>query len=271
MIKNKLKALWAEGRPTLNGWLSIGNPFTAEIMAAQGYDSICIDVQHGALDYSSAMPMLQAMRASGVVPLARVPWLEPGIVMKVVDAGAYGVICPMVNTAQQAAEFVSYLRYPPLGQRSFGPTRANFSAGANYAAEANGEILAFAMVETAEAMSNLDAIAATPGLDGIYVGPADLTFSLAQGRLAPAFDREEPEMIDALKKIIAACKKNGIRCALHCGTPEYAARAIAWGFDMTTVSGDARLLAAAAQASVSRFRELASQGAGGQAERAGGY
>ena len=271
MIKNKLKALWAEGRPTLNGWLSIGNPFTAEIMAAQGYDSICIDVQHGALDYNSALPMLQAMRASGVVPLARVPWLEPGIVMKVVDAGAYGVICPMVNTAQQAAEFVSYLRYPPLGQRSFGPTRANFSAGANYAAEANGEILAFAMVETAEAMSNLDAIAATPGLDGIYVGPADLTFSLAQGRLAPAFDREEPEMIDALKKIIAACKKNGIRCALHCGTPEYAARAIAWGFDMTTVSGDARLLAAAAQASVSRFRELASQGAGGQAERAGGY
>ena len=271
MIKNRLKALWAEGRPTLNGWLSIGNPFTAEIMAAQDYDSICIDVQHGALDYNSALPMLQAMRASNVVPLVRVPWLEPGIVMKVVDAGAYGVICPMINTARQAAEFVSYLRYPPLGQRSFGPTRANFSAGSNYAAEANGEILAFAMVETAEAMSNLDAIAATPGLDGIYVGPADLTFSLAQGRLAPAFDREEPEMIDALKKIVAACKKAGIRCALHCGTPDYAARAIAWGFDMTTVSGDSRLLAGAAQASVSRFRELASQGVGGQVERVGGY
>jgi len=271
VIKNKLKALWAEGRPTLNGWLSIGNPFTAEIMAAQGYDSICIDIQHGALDYHSALTMLQAMRASNVVPLVRVPWLEPGIVMKAVDAGAYGVICPMVNTARQAAEFVSYLRYPPLGQRSFGPTRANFSAGANYAAEANGEILAFAMVETAEAMSNLDEIAATPGLDGIYVGPADLTFSLAQGRLAPAFDREEPEMIDALKKIVAACKKAGIRCALHCGTPDYAVRAIAWGFDMTTVSGDARLLAAAAQASVSRFRELASQGVGGKVERPGAY
>jgi 4-hydroxy-2-oxoheptanedioate aldolase len=271
VIKNKLKSLWADGTPTLNGWLSIGSAFTAEIMAAQGYDSICIDIQHGALDYSAALPMFQAMRASGVVPLARVPWLEPGIVMKVVDAGAYGVICPMVNTAQQAAELVSYLRYPPLGQRSFGPTRANFSAGANYAAEANGEILAFAMVETAEAMSNLDEIAATPGLDGIYVGPADLTFSLAQGRLAPAFDREEPEMIDALKKIVAACKKNGIRSALHCGTPEYAARAIAWGFDMTTVSGDSRLLAGAAQASVQRFRDLAKQSSLGQAERAGAY
>ncbi|PZQ52460.1 MAG: 2,4-dihydroxyhept-2-ene-1,7-dioic acid aldolase [Rhodovulum sulfidophilum] len=256
MIRNELKAIWAEGRASLNGWLSIGNPFTAEIMAAQGYDSVTIDVQHGALDYSSVLPMFQAMCHSGVVPMARVPWLEPGIIMKMLDAGAYGIICPMVNTAEQAAEFVSYVRYPPHGQRSFGPTRAAFSAGANYAAEANGEILAFAMVETAEAMSNLDAIAATPGLNGIYVGPADLTFSLHQGRLAPAFDREEPEMIEALRTIVAACKKAGIRAALHCGTPDYAARAIGWGFDMTTVSGDSRLLAGAAAASVARFREL---------------
>ena len=260
MIRNKLKELWAEGRPTINGWLSIGNPFTAEIMAAQGYDSISIDVQHGALDYSNVLPMFQAMRASGVVPMARVPWLEPGIIMKVLDAGAYGVICPMVNTPEQAAEFVGYLRYPPVGQRSFGPTRANFSAGANYAAEANGEILAFAMIETAQALANLDAIAATPGLDGIYVGPADLTLSLAEGRLAPAFDREEPEMIAALQKIVAACKTAGIRAALHCGTPDYAAKAIGWGFDMTTVGGDSRLLAAAAAASVKRFRELTESG-----------
>ena len=256
MIKNRLKQFWAKGQPTLNGWLSIGNSFTAEIMAAQGYDSITIDVQHGALDYSAALPMLQAMRASAVVPMVRVPWLEPGIIMKVLDAGAYGVICPMVNTAEAAAEFVSYLRYPPAGQRSFGPTRASFAVGANYAAEANDEILAFAMVETAEAMRNLDAIVATPGLDGIYVGPADLTFSLHQGRLMPALDREEPEMIEALHRIIAACKSAGKCAALHCGTADYAARAIGWGFEMVTVSGDSRLLAAAAEASVSRFREL---------------
>ncbi len=265
MIKNKLKQLWADGKPTINGWLSIGNPFVAEIVAAQGYDSIGIDLQHGAVDYQTALAMLQAMRASGIVPIVRVPWLEPGIIMKALDAGAYGVICPMVNTAQQAAEFVNYLRYPPLGSRSFGPTRANFSAGANYAAEANGEILAFAMVETAEAMDNLDAIAATPGLDGIYVGPADLTFSLAQGRLAPAFDREEPEMVEALQKIVAACRKAGIRAALHCGTPDYAARAVEWGFDMTTVSNDVRMLAGAAEASVKKFRALI----GGIAETAG--
>lgn len=256
MIKNKLKQIWAEGRPSINGWLSIGNAFTAEIMASQGYDSISIDVQHGALDYSAVLPMFQAMRASGVVLMARVPWLEPGIIMKVLDAGAYGVICPMINTAEDAALFVSYLRYPPHGQRSFGPTRANFSAGANYSGEANDELLAFAMVETAEAMDNLDAIAATPGLDGIYVGPADLSFSLSGGKLVPGFDREEPEMIAALQRIVAACKTNGIRAALHCGTADYAARAIGWGFDMTTVSGDSRLLAAGAAASVGRFREL---------------
>ena len=262
MIPNRLKQLWAEGKPTINGWCSIGNPFTAEIMAAQGYDSVTIDVQHGALDYSSVLPMLQAMRASGVVPMTRVPWLEPGIIMKMLDAGAYGVICPMVSTAEQAAEFVSYMRYPPLGQRSYGPTRVSFSAGSNYGSEANSELLAFAMIETAEGMANLDAIAATPGLDGIYVGPADLTLGLTQGRLAPGFDREEPEMITALHQIVAACKANGVRAALHCGTPEYAARAIGWGFNMTTVSGDSRLLAAAAGASIARFRELAGQAAG---------
>jgi len=259
MIPNRLKQLWAEGKPTLNGWCSIGNPFTAEIMAAQGYDSVTIDVQHGALDYSSALPMMQAMRASGVVPMARVPWLEPGIIMKMLDAGAYGVICPMVNTAAQAAEFVSYVRYPPYGQRSFGPTRVSFAAGSNYASQANDELLAFAMIETQQGMDNLAEIAATPGLDGIYVGPADLTFSLAGGRLPPGFDREEAEMIDRLHEIIAACQDSGIRAALHCGTPEYAARAIGWGFNMTTVSGDSRLLAAAAGASVAQFRRLVSR------------
>ncbi len=256
MLKNKLRQAWSAGRPTINGWLSIGNAFSAEIMAAQGYDSLTIDAQHGALDYSAALPMLQAMRASEVVPLVRVPWLEPGVIMKMLDGGAYGIICPMVSTAEQAAEFVSYMRYPPLGQRSFGPTRANLSQGPGIAAEANGEVLALAMIETREAMGNLDAIAATPGLDGLYIGPADLTFGLTGGRLAPGFDREEPEMIEAIKAILAACRKAGIRAALHCGTADYAARAIGWGFDMTTVSGDSRLMAAGAQASVTRFREL---------------
>ena len=256
MIANKLKRVWAQGLPTINGWLSIGNAFTAEIMAAQGYDSLTIDAQHGALDYGQVLPMLQAMRASGVVPMARAPWLEAGAIMKLLDAGAYGVICPMVNTPAQAAEFVSYVRYPPLGQRSFGPTRVGFAAGANYGSEANGEMLALAMIETREAFDNVEAIAATPGLDGLYIGPADLTLGLSNGRLAPGFDREEEEMVAAIRRILAAAKGAGIRAGIHCGTPDYAARAIGWGFDMTTVSGDTRLLAAAAGSSVRLFREL---------------
>ena len=269
MIANRLKALWAEGRPTLNGWCSIGNAFSAEIMAAQGFDSVTVDMQHGALDYSALLPMLQAMRASGAVLMARVPWNEPGIVMKALDAGAYGIICPMVNTGEEAARFVSHLRYPPLGHRSFGPTRVSFAAGANYAGEANANILGFAMIETAEAIANLDAIAATPGLDGIYVGPSDLTLSLSQGRLQPGFDREEPEMIAAVQTIVAACKRHGIRAALHCGTPDYAARAVAWGYDMVTVGGDTRFLAAAAGAAVASFRSL-TDGVAGKVEK-GGY
>jgi 4-hydroxy-2-oxoheptanedioate aldolase len=270
MIKNQLKQLWSGGKPTINGWCSIGNSFTAEIMAAQGFDSITVDVQHGALDYSNVVPMFQAMRASGVTLLARAPWLDPAIIMKLLDAGAYGIICPMVNTPEDAARFVSYLRYPPLGERSFGPTRAAYAVGPDYAAEANGEILGFAMIETALAMENLDAIAATPGLDGLYVGPADLTFSLSKGRLLPGFDREEPEMVAALQRIVAACKTNGLRAALHCGTPEYAARAIGWGFDMTTVGGDSRFLAAAAGNTVARFRSL-TDGDGPAPVQKGGY
>ncbi|WP_037277158.1 HpcH/HpaI aldolase family protein [Rubellimicrobium mesophilum] len=269
MLPNHVRDLWAQGRPVLNGWLSIGNPFTAEIMAAQGYDSVTIDVQHGALDYGDVLPMLQALRASGVVPMTRAPWCEPGIVMKLLDAGAMGIICPMINTAEDAARFASTLRYPPRGQRSFGPTRVGVAHGlAAYSKQANDVILGFAMIETAEAMRNLDAIAATPGLDGLYIGPSDLTLGLSDGRLSPGFDREEPEMIEAIQRILAAAHRHGIRACLHCGTPDYAARAVEWGFDLVTVSGDSRLLAAAAGASVARFRDLTS-GAGTGATRDG--
>jgi 4-hydroxy-2-oxoheptanedioate aldolase len=255
MQKNKLKELWSKGRPALNGWCSIGNPFTAEIMAAQGYDSITVDIQHGALDYGDALPMFQAMRASGAVLMARVPWRDPAYIMKCLDAGAMGIICPMVNTADEAAEFVSYMRYPPHGQRSFGPTRAAV-AMPGYGVAANQETLAFAMIETAEGMENLEEIARTPGLDGLYVGPADLTLGTQNGRLKPGFDREEEEMVTLIRRIAQVCEDHGLKAGLHCGTPDYAAKAIRWGYHLTTVSGDSRLLATAAQTSVSKWREL---------------
>lgn len=269
MFVNKLKQMWAEGRPAINGWLSIGNPLTAEIMAGQGYDSVTIDAQHGALDYSAVLPMLQVMRASGVTPMVRVPWREPGAVMKALDAGAQGIICPMVNSAAEAAEFVSYMRYPPHGQRSYGPTRAAFAYG-GYGPEANDQVLALAMIETKEGIANLDEIASTPGLDGIYIGPADLTLGTQEGRLAPGFDRDEQVMVDLIQGILATCKRNGIRACIHCGTPEYAAKAIGWGFDLTTVSGDTRLLAAGAAASVASWRNLTATGPSPALQK-GGY
>lgn len=256
MITNALKSIWSSGKASLNGWLAIANSFSAEIMAAQPYDSVTIDMQHGLIEHSAVVPMLQAMRASGVVPLVRVPWLEAGAIMKVLDAGAYGVICPMINNRQQAERLVSYVRYPPDGTRSFGPTRALVTAGADYAQNANDEVLCLAMIETAEAMENLEEIVSTPGIDGVYIGPSDLTLGIARGRLAPHFDREEEEMVTAIRQILAAAHEAGIVAALHCGTPDYAARAVAWGFDMVTVSSDVRLLTAAAGGSVSRTREL---------------
>ncbi|MHA1157436.1 MAG: HpcH/HpaI aldolase family protein [Alphaproteobacteria bacterium] len=271
MMPNGIRALWKDNKPAINGWLSIANSFSAEIMAAQGYDSVTVDTQHGVVDYQSVVTMFQAMRASGVTPMARVPWLDAGIIMKMLDAGAYGVICPMINSRREAEKLVSYVRYAPVGVRSFGPTRANISAGAGYAEEANDQILCFAMVETAEAMGNLVDIVTTPGLDAVYIGPADLTLSLAGGRLTPAFDREEPEMIEAIRKIADAAREAGIRAALHTGSADYAARAIGWGFDLVTISNDVRLLAGAAGASVARARELLDGNRNGDDATSGAY
>jgi len=256
MIKNGIRERWTSGKPVINGWLSTSSPFVAEIMAAQGYDSLTIDLQHGFVGYEAATSMLQAMRASAVTPMVRVPWLDPGDIMKALDAGAFGIVCPMINTAEEAARLVSYMRYPPNGVRSFGPTRALFAAGADYGQHADGEVLCFAMIETAEAMKNLDAIVATKGLDGVYIGPADLTLGLTGRKYPTGFDRQEPEIVDAIQAVLKQAHAAGIRAALHCGTPDYAAKAAGWGFDLVTISNDVRLLAGAAQVSVATARKL---------------
>ena len=189
MTPNAIRRLWSEGKPVLNGWLSIGSPFVAEILAAQGYDSLTIDQQHGLLGYEALAPMLQAMKASPVTPMVRVPWLSAGDIMKALDAGALGIICPMINSRAEAERFVSCMRYPPHGQRSFGPTRAVFAHGSDYGREADASVLCLAMIETADGMRNLDEIVATPGLDGVYIGPADLTLGLTGRKYPTGFDR----------------------------------------------------------------------------------
>jgi 4-hydroxy-2-oxoheptanedioate aldolase len=271
MVPNGIRTAWAAGKPVLNGWLSTASPFVAEIMAAQGYDSLTIDLQHGFVGYESATSMLQAMRASPVTPMVRVPWLDPADIMKALDAGAYGIICPMVNTRQEAERLVSYVRYPPHGVRSFGPTRVLFSAVADYGQHADREVLCFAMIETAEAYANLDEIVTTPGLDGVYIGPADLTLGLFGRKYPTGFDREEPEMIEAIQTILAKAHAAGIRACLHNGTPDYAAKAVGWGFDLVTISNDVRILAGAAQASVARARSLIGEQAAAPRTESKGY
>ncbi len=185
MRANRIRQLWAADQPVLNGWLSFACPFTAEVMAAQGYDSLTIDMQHGMVDFMTSLGMMQAMSASGVVPMARVAWLDPVEIMRILDAGAYGIICPMIETREDAERLVSYVRYPPTGVRSFGPSRAVFSAGTDYGERADEEVLCFAMIETRKGFDNMEEIASTPGLDGLYIGPADLALALTGGPIAP--------------------------------------------------------------------------------------
>jgi 4-hydroxy-2-oxoheptanedioate aldolase len=256
MTPNGIRRLWAEGKPVLNAWLSIGNAFTAEIIAGQGYDAVTVDQQHGFLGYEAMATMLQAIKASGVTPMVRVPWLSAGDIMKALDAGALGIICPMINSRAEAEQLVSYMRYPPHGQRSFGPTRAVFAHGSDYGQHADAEVLCFAMIETADGMKNLEEIVTTPGLDGVYIGPADLTLGLTGRKYPTGFDREEPEMLDAIRTILKTAHDAGIRACLHCGQAAYAAKAVGWGFDLVTLLNDVRLLATAAQANVATTRKL---------------
>lgn len=257
MRRSQIRATWETGRCVVNGWLAIPSSFSAEVMAHCGWDSLCIDIQHGLVDYQTATTMLQAISTTPVTPIVRVPWNDPAIIMKCLDAGAYGVICPMVNTAEDAARFAGACRYPPLGYRSLGPIRAQIYGGSDYAAKANDEILALAMIETSTGLANLDAILKVDGLDGIYIGPADLSLSLGlPGRLDPT----EPKVVTAMDTILAKCKAAGRRCGVHTGSVEYAQDMIKKGYDVVTVLGDSRILASAAQAIVKSVKGEAKGG-----------
>ena len=250
-MANALRTLWAGGAPAVNGWLAIPDGFSAEVMAQAGFDSVTVDLQHGVQDYRSMVACFQAMQASPVVPMARVPWNEPGIIGKVLDAGAFGVICPMVNTAGEAEALVRAMRYPPRGQRSNGPVRAGMRGGTAYQATANEEVLCIPMIETREAVANLDAILDVAGVDAVYIGPSDLGFSMG---LPPVLDREEPEILAVYRAVLEATHGRGQRAGVHCASPGYAARMLRMGFDLVTPDSDAGLLLGAARAAVQGAR-----------------
>ena len=243
MRHNDLKKKLAAGTQVLNGWIAIPNSYAAEVYASCGWDSVTIDMQHGASDLSDMIPLLQAVQLNNVATMVRVPWNEPSIIMRVLDAGAWNIICPMVNTVAEAEALVAAGRYPPLGNRSNGPYRASQIAGADYQSRANDEVQLFAMIETREAMKNLDGILKVKGLDGVYVGPTDLALSLGK----PAtLDPTDAEVLAAMKTIVTKAKAAGKIAGVHTDGPKTAHKRFADGYHFCTLLNDVRVLATAA-------------------------
>jgi 4-hydroxy-2-oxoheptanedioate aldolase len=220
-------------------------------MAHQGWDSLTVDLQHGVVDYQAMVRMLQAISTTPTVPVVRVPWLEPGILMKTLDAGAYGVICPMVNTRADAQRLVACTHYAPRGTRSFGPVRALLYAGADYPRHADDTIVTFAMIETAEALDNLDAILSVEGLDAIYIGPSDLSLALGCN---PTFDELDPKAAQAVDHILERARRTAWSPASTTAVPRRPSRASPRASSSSRSASDARLMAAGARQVMSQMR-----------------
>ena len=251
MRSNPLRALKAAGTPIVNAWLAIASSYSAEVVAHSGYDAVTVDGQHGMMGFDAALGMLQAISTTAAVPLVRPSGLIAPEIMRWLDAGSYGIICPMISTRADAEALVSACRYPPAGTRSYGPARGLLYGGSDYFAHANAEIIVLAMIETTEGLANLDAIVATPGLDGIYVGPNDLCIAL---NLPPISESMEPASVAAVARIRAACAAHGKIAGIFCSGGAAAASRIAQGFDLVTPGNDVTLLRGAATAASSAAR-----------------
>jgi len=251
MRTNNLRTIWQSGGAAVNGWLAVPNSFSAEVMAHQGWDTLTIDLQHGVVDYQAMVTMLQAISTTPTVPVVRVPWLEPGILMKALDAGAYGVICPMVSTREEAQKLVAWTTYAPKGTRSFGPVRALYYGGADYPAHADKTIVRFAMIETAAALDNLDDILSVEGLDAVYIGPSDLSLALG---CKPSMDALEPKAQQAVEHILARARHHGVVAGIHNAGPQSALNRIGMGFQFVTVGSDAKFVAEASQQVMATMR-----------------
>jgi len=236
MRENSSLAAWRRGEQTIGCWLSLANSYSAEVISKLGFDWVCVDLQHGIIDYPDLANMLPAISNSSATPIVRVPWNEPYEIMKVLDAGAYGVIVPMVNNRQEAEQAVAACRYPPLGNRSFGPIRAALYAGPGYAQEANDQIACIAMIETAEGIEKLEEIVTTPGLNGIYIGPADLALSMG---LPVSGDQPQEEHLQMVKHIQSVCVEHNVAIGIHTSSLKYAQKYLALGFNFVTLGSDA--------------------------------
>ena len=234
-----LRELWEAGGVTVGGWCVIPSAFSAELMGRAGFDWICVDTQHGVVGYDQMALMLQGLAITGTPAFVRVPWNDPAEIMKALDAGAQGIVVPMVNSAEEARRAVGACRYPPEGYRSWGPVRAALGVEGYSPETANRRTVVAVMIETASGVENADDILAVPGVDAVYVGPNDL--ALAHG-LPPSATVEEREHAALVERILAASGRRGVVAGIHCGSVEIARHWRDAGFRMLNVNSDAVLL-----------------------------
>ncbi len=249
-MTNHLRQKIDNGEPVLGAWLAFPGTHSAELMSRLGFDWATIDMQHGLVDYQRATEMLQAMTASDTTPIVRVPWNEPGIIGKMLDAGAHGIIVPMVNSRAEAEAAAAACRYPPLGKRSFGPFRAGLLHGPTYLDDANEQVYCIPMIETEQALEELDEILSVPGVDGVYVGPSDLSVSLG---LKPRPDQDDARFTRAIDRILDGCRRHGVFAGIA-GTVAEAPKRIAQGFRFVEVARDGGSMAKAASADLRTVR-----------------
>ena len=235
MSKSKFGALWREGKTLWGAWLMLSDSVAAEAIAHVGYDYVCVDTQHGLMDYAGVLPILQALNLANTVSFVRVPANTADQIGKYLDAGAMGVVIPQVNTVEEAEQAVAAAFYPPQGQRSFGPMRPSIRQGLSYYQNAINEVMVIPQIETAEALENLELILAVPGIDMVYVGPIDLRISMG---LSPTLDGDEPEFLAAIETIVTACQEAGVMAAIHADGAALAKKRQEQGFRMITAATD---------------------------------
>ena len=233
MRANTVRTRLAASQVVVNGWLSIGSAYSAEGVGHSGVHAVTVDLQHGMLGFSDALVMMQAISATPATPMVRVPDLNPAQIMHLLDAGAYGIICPMISTPEQTKTLVDACRYPPLGNRSFGPSRGLLYGGPDYVAQANETVMAIPMIETAEAVDRIEEILDVEGVDMVYLGPNDLAFAL-DGHVG----HPRPKSEAALLHVLSAATRRGISVGIFCSGGEEARNRIEQGFRLVTPGND---------------------------------
>jgi 4-hydroxy-2-oxoheptanedioate aldolase len=253
MRPNRVKQLWREGKPVRATWTITGDPLTVELLANAGFDAVLVDMQHGfTIGPERIGRLLQTISTTAAVPMVRVPWNDPVHIQYVLDAGAYGVIVPLVNTPEEAARAAGACRYPPLGYRSIGPNRVMFYGGDDYVERANDEIACLVMIEHIDAVGRIDAIARTPGLDGFFIGPGDLALSLG---LPPGQGAADQRFRDACQRVLDAARANGLVAGIAPLSVEDARQRTAEGWTFCPFGNDWSFLADGAEAALRAFGE----------------